>query len=172
MKIVVLDGYSMNPGDLSWDDLKSIGSCAIYDRTASSLVLDRAKDAEIILTNKVVINRNIIESLPRLRYIGVLATGYNVVDTTAAKERGIVVTNAPDYSTMSVAQLTFAFLLEFTHNVGKHSESIKSGEWCKSTDFCYWKAPLIELCGLTFGIMDTEKLVRKLQISQKVLEWK
>ncbi len=161
MKIVVLDGYSMNPGDLSWDDLKSIGSCAIYDRTASSLVLDRAKDAEIILTNKVVINRNIIESLPRLRYIGVLATGYNVVDTTAAKERGIVVTNAPDYSTMSVAQLTFAFLLEFTHNVGKHSESIKSGEWCKSTDFCYWKAPLIELCGLTFGIIGYGKIGQK-----------
>lgn len=161
MKIVVLDGYAMNPGDLRWDELRSIGECVIYDRTPAALVLDRAKDAEIILTNKVVINRDIIQSLPCLRYIGVLATGYNVVDTTAAKEKGIIVTNVPDYSTMSVAQLTFAFLLEFTHNVGKHTESVKSGEWCKSPDFCYWKTPLIELYGLIFGIIGYGKIGQK-----------
>lgn len=160
MKIVVLDGYTMNPGDLGWDELLSLGECIIYDRTPRELVLERARDAEIILTNKVVLDRSVIESLTRLRYIGVLATGYNVVDLSAAKEKGIIVTNVPDYSTMSVAQLTFALLLELTHNVARHSESVKCGEWTKSADFCYWKTPLIELNGLTMGIIGYGKIGR------------
>lgn len=160
MKIVVLDSYTMNPGDLSWDSLRALGDCIIYDRTPRDLVIERAKDAEILLTNKVIIDRVVIEALPNLRYIGVLATGYNVVDITAAKQRGIIVTNAPDYSTMSVAQLTFSLLLELTNQVAIHDKSVKSGEWTKSEDFCYWKTPLIELDGLTFGIIGFGKIGR------------
>ncbi|MGB9603227.1 MAG: D-2-hydroxyacid dehydrogenase [Limisphaerales bacterium] len=160
MKIVVLDGYTMNPGDLSWDGLRSVGDCAIYDRTPCELVIERARDAEIVLTNKVVIDRAVIESLPKLRYIGVLATGYNVVDISAAKERRIVVTNVPNYSTMSVAQLTFSLLLELTNHVAIHDQSVKSGQWAKSPDFCYWKTPLIELDGLTLGIIGFGKIGR------------
>ncbi|MGC8744311.1 MAG: D-2-hydroxyacid dehydrogenase [Verrucomicrobiia bacterium] len=160
MKIVVLDGYTMNPGDLSWDSLSALGNCIIYDRTPCDLVIERARDAEILLTNKVVIDRGVIEALPNLRYIGVLATGYNVVDITAAKQRGIIVTNVPDYSTMSVAQLTFSLLFELTNHVALHDQSVKSGEWTKSPDFCYWKTPLIELDGLTFGIIGFGKIGR------------
>jgi glycerate dehydrogenase len=160
MKIVVLDGYTMNPGDLSWDELKSLGECFIYDRTPKELVVTRAADAEIVLTNKVVLDKEVIESLPRLRYIGVLATGYNVVDVSEAKKRGIVVTNVPDYSTMSVVQLTFALLLELTHHVGLHSESVRRGDWTKSPDFCYWLTPLVEIDGLTIGIIGYGRIGR------------
>jgi glycerate dehydrogenase len=160
MKIVVLDGYTMNPGDLSWDELKSLGECFIYDRTPKELVVTRAADAEIVLTNKVVLDKEVIESLPRLRYIGVLATGYNVVDVSEAKKRGIVVTNVPDYSTMSVVQLTFALLLELTHHVGLHSESVRRGDWTKSPDFCYWLTPLVEIDGLTMGIIGYGRIGR------------
>lgn len=160
MKIVVLDGYTMNPGDLSWDELKSLGECFIYDRTPKELVVTRAADAEIVLTNKVVLDKEVIESLPRLRYIGVLATGYNVIDVSEAKKRGIVVTNVPDYSTMSVVQLTFALLLELTHHVGLHSESVRRGDWTKSPDFCYWLTPLVEIDGLTIGIIGYGRIGR------------
>ena len=160
MKIVVLDGYTMNPGDLSWDELKSLGECFIYDRTPKELVVTRAADAEIVLTNKVVLDKEVIESLPRLRYIGVLATGYNVIDISEAKKRGIVVTNVPDYSTMSVVQLTFALLLELTHHVGLHSESVRRGDWTKSPDFCYWLTPLVEIDGLTIGIIGYGRIGR------------
>lgn len=160
MKIVVLDGYTMNPGDLSWDELKSLGECFIYDRTPKELVLTRAADAEIVLTNKVVLNKEVIELLPRLRYIGVLATGYNVVDIEEAKRRGIIVTNVPDYSTMSVAQLTFALLLELTHHVGIHSDSVRRGDWTKCPDFCYWLTQLVELDGLTMGIIGYGRIGR------------
>jgi len=160
MKIVVLDGYTMNPGDLSWDELKSLGECFIYDRTPKELVVTRAADAEIVLTNKVVLDKEVIESLPRLRYIGVLATGYNVIDISEAKKRGIVVTNVPDYSTMSVVQLTFALLLELTHHVGLHSESVRRGDWTKSPDFCYWLTPLVEIDGLTMGIIGYGRIGR------------
>jgi len=129
MKIVVLDGYGMNPGDLSWDELKALGDCTIYDRTSAADVVARSKDADVILTNKVEINAEVIAALPELKYIGVTATGYNVVDVTAAKERGIVVTNTPAYSTISVAQMAFAHILNITQNVAHHSNEVKNGRW-------------------------------------------
>lgn len=151
--IVVLDGYTLNPGDLSWDALKELGNCTIYDRTAASDVVERCKDADIVLTNKVVLNEAVMQQLPRLRYIGVLATGYNVVDIAAAAERGIVVTNIPAYSTASVAQMVFAHLLNIVNAVQQHSESVRSGEWCRSADFSYMLSPQTELAGKTLGIV-------------------
>jgi glycerate dehydrogenase len=153
MKIVVLDGHTLNPGDLSWQELRSLGDCEIHDRTASAEVLARAANAEIVLTNKTVLTRDLIAALPRLRYIGVLATGTNVVDLAAARERGIPVTNVPAYATPSVAQLTFAFLLELTLHVGHHAQTVREGRWTRSEDFCYWDRPLVELAGLTLGIV-------------------
>lgn len=153
MKIVVLDGYGMNPGDLSWDELKALGDCTIYDRTSAADVVARSKDADVILTNKVEINAEVIAALPELKYIGVTATGYNVVDVTAAKERGIVVTNTPAYSTISVAQMAFAHILNITQNVAHHSSEVKNGRWTNSEDFCFWDTPLTELSGLKLGIV-------------------
>lgn len=153
MKIVVLDGYGMNPGDLSWDALQKLGEVTVYDRTASADTIERAFNAEIILTNKTIIDRKIIESLPALRYIGVLATGYNVVDTKAARENGIVVTNIPSYSTDSVAQMVFSLLLAITNSVEHYTSDNRSGRWSRNADFCYWDAPLTELAGKTFGIV-------------------
>ncbi len=153
MQIVVLDAYTLNPGDLSWDGLKALGSCDIYDRTPPAQVIARAANAEIILLNKVVLTRDRLERLPKLRYIGVLATGTNVVDLAAARGRHITVTNVPAYSTRSVAQITFALLLELTHHVGHHAQSVRDGRWTRSKDFCYWDYPLIELDGLTMGLI-------------------
>ena len=153
MKIVVLDGYTLNPGDLNWQTLTDIDTCQIYERTPPSETLARAAGAEIVLTNKVILDREIIARLPDLRYIGVLATGINVVDVAAAKERGIVVTNVPAYSTASVVQLTFALLLELTHQVGHHAGSVRGGGWVNSKDFAYWDFPLIELAGLKLGLV-------------------
>jgi len=153
MNIVVLDGYTLNPGDLDWAGLAALGNLAVYDRTPAGLVLERAGDAEIVLTNKTVLMRDTIMALSRMRYIGVLATGYNVVDIAAAKERGVIVTNVPTYGTPAVAQATFALLLELTNHVGHHSETVRAGRWTKSPDFCYWDYPLIELSGLTLGIV-------------------
>ncbi len=153
MKIVVLDGYTLNPGDLSWDDLASMGECEIFDHTPAGQTIERSKNSEIILTNKTVIDGKIINSLEKLRYIGVLATGYNVVDVAAARERGILVANVPSYGTSSVAQMTFAIILELANRVGHHSETVRNGRWCKSKDFCYWDHPLVELEGLTIGIV-------------------
>lgn len=153
MKIVVLDGYAANPGDLSWDDLKSLGECVIYDRTSSDEVLERAKNAEILLTNKTVLDRAHIGALPTLKYIGVLATGYNVVDVEAARERGIVVTNIPAYSTDSVAQLVFAHILNIAQQVQHHAEEVRRGKWVQSPDFCFWDTPLLELCGKKLGVV-------------------
>nr|WP_320038944.1 D-2-hydroxyacid dehydrogenase [uncultured Bacteroides sp.] len=153
MKIVVLDGYGMNPGDLSWDELKALGDCTIYDRTSAADVVARSKDADVILTNKVEINAEVIAALPELKYIGVTATGYNVVDVEAAKERGIVVTNTPAYSTISVAQMAFAHILNITQNVAHHSNEVKNGRWTNSEDFCFWDTPLTELSGLKLGIV-------------------
>jgi glycerate dehydrogenase len=160
MNIVVLDGHTLNPGDLTWDALKQIGPCAIYDRTPSEQVRERGRDAEILLTNKTVLNRETILALPKLKYIGVLATGYNVVDAAAARERGIPVTNVPDYGTNSVAQLTFALLLELTHHVARHAETVRDGKWTRHPDFCYWETPLVELHGLTFGVIGFGKIGR------------
>lgn len=153
MEIVVLDGYGMNPGDLSWDEFKTLGDCTIYDRTSAADVVARAKDADVILTNKTVISAEAIAALPQLKYIGVMATGYNVVDIAAAKERGIVVTNAPAYSTLSVAQMAFAHILNIVQNVAHHSNEVKNGRWTNNDDFCFWDTPLIELSGLKLGIV-------------------
>ena len=152
-KIIVLDGYTLNPGDLTWKDLKALGQCTVYDRTPPQEVVPRAEDAEIVLTNKTVLSSDVIEQLPTLKYIGVLATGYNVVDVEAARDRGILVTNVPTYSTQSVAQMVFAHLLNLAQRVGHHAQTVKSGRWTSNPDFCYWDMPLIELAGLTMGII-------------------
>ncbi len=153
MKIVALDGYAANPGDLSWDELKTLGDCIIYERTTPEQVLERAKDAEILLTNKVIITAEHMAALPQLKYIGVLATGYNIVDVAAAKERGIIVTNIPAYSTPSVAQMVFAHLLNIAQQVKHHSDEVRSGRWSASKDFCFWDTPLLELRGMKIGIV-------------------
>ncbi len=152
-KIVVLDGFTLNPGDLSWDPLRALGECEVNDRTSAELTYERAREAEIVLTNKVVLDEPLIGRLSRLRYIGVLATGYNVVDVAAARARGVVVTNVPAYSTRSVAQLTFALLLELTHQVGLHARSVREGHWSSHRDFSYSLAPLLELDGRTLGLV-------------------
>ncbi|KAB6385256.1 D-2-hydroxyacid dehydrogenase, partial [Bacteroides xylanisolvens] len=153
MKIVVLDGYAANPGDLSWEGMKVLGECTIYDRTAPEEVLERAAGAEAILTNKVIINADHMAALPELKYIGVLATGYNVVDTAAAKERGIIVTNIPSYSTASVAQMVFSHILNITQQVQHHSEEVHKGRWTNNKDFCFWDTPLMELRDKKIGLV-------------------
>jgi glycerate dehydrogenase len=153
MTIVVLDGFTLNPGDLSWEELRSLGSCEIHDRTLPAELPGRAARHEILLTNKTVLHRATIESLPQLRYIGVLATGTNVVDLRAASERGIPVTNVPSYGTASVAQTTIALLLELAHGVGHHARTVRQGQWTRAADFCYWDQPLVELQGLKMGII-------------------
>ena len=153
MKIVILDGYSANPGDLSWKPLEDIGELTVYDRTKPEETIRRAKDAEIVLTNKVLIKRPEIEQLPKLKYIGVLATGYNVVDVEAAHEHGIIVTNVPAYSTESVAQMVFAHLLTVTNRTEHYAIQNRAGKWTANPDFCYWDTPLTELAGKTFGIV-------------------
>lgn len=153
MNIVVLDGYALNPGDLSWDALKALGRVTVYDRTPPEQVQERAKDAEIVLTNKALVPAGVITNLPALRYIGVMATGYNIVDVKAAQERGIIVCNVPAYSTASVAQLTFSLLLELVQGVGLHAESVRKGEWAQNPDFSYWKQPLRELQDKTMAII-------------------
>jgi glycerate dehydrogenase len=153
MKIVVLDGYTLNPGDISWEALEAMGECGIYDRTPRELVVERAKDAEVVMTNKIVLNREVIEQLPELRYIGELATGFNNIDLQAARERDIPVTNIPTYATPTVAQMTFAHLLNLCQHVAEHAETVRAGKWAASPDFCYWDFPLIELAGLTMGIV-------------------
>jgi len=153
MNILVLDGHTLNPGDLSWDPLRKLGSCEIYERSTADEIVPRSKGAEIVLTNKVVLSRAYMETVPSLKYIGVTATGYNIVDVAAARERSIVVTNVPTYGTKSVAQMTFALLLELTQHVGHHAQTVRDGRWTRSPDFCYWDYPLIELDGLTMGII-------------------
>lgn len=152
-KIVVLDGYTLNPGDLSWNDIKRLGDLTVYDRTPANEIVERAKDAEILFTNKTPLGDDVFQELRKLKYVGVLATGYNVVDIEAAKKRGIVVTNTPSYGTASVAQMTFALLLELCVHVQRHSDSVMEGRWSRSLDFCYWDYPLVELAGKTIGII-------------------
>jgi len=153
MRIAVLDGYTLNPGDLGWDDLKSLGDCTIFDRTTDDQILARCTGVEILLTNKTPLKRSTISSLPALKYIGVLATGFNIVDVEAAKTRGIPVTNVPAYSTMSVAQVVFAHILNLTHNMAHHTGATHVGRWSSNPDFSFWDFPLIELSGLTIGIV-------------------
>ena len=153
MKIVILDGYSANPGDLSWKELETMGALTVYDRTAPSETVARCADAAIVLTNKVVLGRTEIAQLPHLKYIGVLATGYNVVDVAYAHERGITVTNVPAYSTESVAQMVFAHLLTVTNRTEHYAIQNRQGRWTQNPDFCYWDFPHMELAGKTFGIV-------------------
>lgn len=153
MKIVVLDGYTLNPGDLSWGSLEEYGELIVHDRTSANEIVERAEGAEMVFTNKVPLDAKTLEQLPDLKYIGVLATGYNIVDTDQAKEKGIMVTNVPGYSTASVVQLTFALLLELCHRMQRHSDSVMNGKWSRSPDFCFWDYPLVELAGKTMGII-------------------
>ena len=153
MKIVVLDGYGLNPGDLSWKGMEALGELTVYDRTSPSELMERSEGAEALITNKTLITAENMEALPELKYIGVLATGYNVVDIEAAKARGIVVTNIPAYSTSSVAQMVFAHILNITQRVGHYAEENSKGRWTNNADFCYWDTDLVELDGKKMGIV-------------------
>ncbi len=181
MKIVLLDAYTANPGDVTWAPLEAIAPCEIYPRTPLAETVSRCADAEIVITNKAIVNREIIEALPKLKYIGVAATGYNIVDVAAAKERGIIVTNVPGYSSPAVAQLVFSLMLELTNNVGHHAQTVRDGRWVACPDFCYWDHPIIELSGRTLGIVgygDIGSSVARIAVAfgMKVLaskrEWK
>lgn len=165
MKAVVLDGYTLNPGDISWSDLEKLCDTTVYDRTAYSIrgaeeIVSRAADAEIVFTNKTPLTAEILARLPKLKYIGVLATGYNVVDVAAAAKQGITVTNIPTYGTDSVAQMAIALLLELCHHIGLHNDAVHAGEWSNNVDWCFWKTPLIELSGKTMGILGLGRIGR------------
>ena len=153
MKIVILDGYTENPGDLSWDGFAALGDLAVYEHTPEDEIIRRIADAEIVITNKTPITAQTFAACPQIRYVGVLATGYNVVDVEAARRRGIAVANVPTYGTMAVAQHTFALLLELCHHVGAHNAAVQQGRWTNGRDFCFWDYPLTELCGKTLGVI-------------------
>lgn len=153
MKIVNLDGYTTNPGDQSWDWLGKYGEYKVYDRTNKEDIIKRAEDADILIINKSVITAEMLDKMPKLKYVGLQSTGYNVIDCDAARKRGITVSNIPAYSTNAVAQLVFAFILQITNKVTLHSDAVHEGEWCECPDFCFWKAPLAELDGKTIGII-------------------
>lgn len=161
MKIVILDGYTENPGDLSWEQIERLGELTVYDRTPKKLILERIGDAEIIFTNKTPITAETMAACPGLKYIGVLATGYNVVDVEAAGRNGVTVTNIPAYGTDAVAQYTMALLLELCHHIGAHSDAVMAGEWSSQPDFCFWKYPMTELSGKTLGIIGFGKIGQK-----------
>ena len=161
MKITVLDGYALNPGDLSWDALAKLGEVQVFDRTPAAEAAARAAGATIVLTNKTPLRADTLRQLVDLKYIGVLATGYDVVDVKAAKEQGIVVTNIPIYGTASVAQFVFALLLELCHNVRQHADAVRAGEWTRSPDWSFWKSPLMELAGKTMGIIGFGRIGRQ-----------
>lgn len=160
MKIVVLDGFTLNPGDISWSGFLELGEFILHDRTPPGDIIPRIGDAEAVITNKTPVTRETMAACPNLKYVGELATGYNNVDTKAARERGITVTNIPAYGTMGVAQFTFALLLEVCHRVGHHAKSVRNGRWNESTDFCYWDFPLIELAGKTMGLVGFGRIGR------------
>ena len=159
-KIVVLDGYVLNPGDNPWDEIECLGDFEVYDRTPPDQIVKRIDKADIVITNKTPLFREVLKKLPDLRYIGVLATGYNVVDIDYAKKRGIPVTNIPEYGTKAVAQFVCAMILELCHNIGEHVEAVKSGQWLQSPDFCFWNSPQIELDGKTMGIIGFGRIGR------------
>ena len=171
MKIVVLDGYAGNPGDLSWDDIARLGELTVYDRTPAdnALILERIGDGEIVFTNKTPLPAEIINGSPNLKFIGVLATGYNIVDVDAARARKIPVCNIPNYSTDAVAQMTLALLLEICHHVGHHSQAVHAGRWAACDDFCFWDYPLIELAGKTMGIIGFGTIGKKVGTLAKCL---
>ena len=153
MKIVVLDGHALNPGDLSWNGVKALGDCTVHDRTPADQTVERAQGAEVALSNKVLMDDAVMAQLPDLKYIGVLATGYNVIDVAAARARGIPVCNVPTYGTQSVAQMVFAHVLNLAQHVAHHAQTVKDGRWASCVDFCYWDFPLVELMDLTMGIV-------------------
>lgn len=153
MKIVILDGYTENPGDLSWEGFEKLGDLTVYDRTPSDKIVERIGDAEVVYTNKTPITRETLDACPNIKFIGVLATGYNVVDVNVAKEKGIPVSNIPTYGTMAVAQFAIALLLELCHHIGEHSECVKRGDWTNNPDWCFWNYPLVELAGKTMGVI-------------------
>lgn len=153
MKIVVLDGYTLNPGDISWEGMEALGEVTVYDRTKPEEVVERIGDAEVVYTNKTPITRETLDQCGNIRFIGVLATGYNIIDIEAAKEKGIPVSNIPTYGTAAVSQFAIALLLELCHHIGEHSDAVKNGEWTSNPDWCFWKYPLVELAGKTMGIV-------------------
>jgi glycerate dehydrogenase len=161
MKIVVLDGYTLNPGDNPWTELERLGELTVYERTSPAQVVERARPAGILLTNKAPVTREFLDELPNLRYIGVLATGYNNVDGPAAAARGIPVTNVPEYGTRSVAQFVFALLLELCHRVGHHDQAVHSGKWARCLDVCFWDSPLVELAGKTLAVVGFGRIGRR-----------
>ncbi len=160
MKIIILDGYAENPGDLSWNGFAALGELTVYDRTPAEEIIPRIGDAQIVITNKTPITAQTLDACPQVRYVGVLATGYNVVDVQAARERGVVVTNVPCYGTAAVAQHVFALLLELCHHVGHHNSAVQQGRWSASPDFCFWDHPLVELAGKTMGIIGLGRIGR------------
>ena len=153
MKIVVLDAYTLNPGERRWEELEELGEVIVHDRTSPQDVVRRAEDVDVVLTNKTILDRFVLDLLPKLKYIGVLATGYNVVDLDVARRRGIVVTNIPAYSTPSVAQMAIAHLLNITQRIGHYANEVHNGVWSAQPDFCYWNTPLVELAGKKMGIV-------------------
>ena len=162
MKIVILDGYTENPGDLSWEGLEKLGQLTVYDRTPlndEDMAIERIGDAEAVYTNKTPITKKVIEACPNLKFIGVLATGYNVIDVAAAKEKGIPVCNVPTYGSDAVGQFAIALLLEICHHIGHHSEAVKEGRWEHNDDWCFWDYPLIELYGKTMGVIESPALL-------------
>jgi len=167
MKIVVLDGHTLNPGDLSWEGLEALGETTVYDRTPDDQIVARAQGAQVVLVNKVSLSRETLDQLPDLRLIGVLATGYNIVDVEAAAERQIPVCNVPTYGTQSVAQMAFAHIFNLTQHVAHHAETVKAGRWAESDDWCYWDFPLIELMGLTLGVVGFGRIGRQSAIIGK-----
>lgn len=161
LNAVILDGYTENPGDLSWDYLESVFNLTVFDRTPKELVVERAKNADVVIVNKVAITKEILEELPKLKFVATLATGFNQLDVDALRERNIPVSNIPSYSTNAVAQLVFSFILEFTNRVGHYTESVKNGDWTNCKDFCYWNTPLNELSGKTLGIVGFGKIGKR-----------
>lgn len=172
MRIVVLDGYTENPGDLSWDELETLGELVVYDRTPVEKIIQRIGDANVVYTNKTPITKETIQACPKMKFIGVLATGYNVVDIETAKEAGIIVSNIPTYGTDSVAQFTIALLLELCHHVGKHSDAVKKGDWSNNEDWCFWNHPLIELADKTLGIIGFGRIGQRTAEIAKALKMK
>ena len=162
MKIVILDGYTLNPGDLSWTGLEAQGTLTVYDRTAPDQVVERAKEATIVLTNKTALTADQLAQLPELKFISVLATGYNIIDIEATKQLGITVSNVPGYSSYSVVQLCFALLFELTHRVQQHSDAVQQGQWVSSPDFSFWKQPLVELAGKKMGLIGLGDIGQKM----------
>ena len=176
MKIVVLDGYTLNPGDISWGGMEALGEVTVYDRTKPEDIIERIGDAEVVYTNKTPITKETLDACPSIKFIGVLATGYNVIDIAAAKEKGIPVSNIPTYGPAAVSQFAIALLLELCHHIGEHSDAVKAGEWSSNPDWCFWKHPLVELDGKTMGIIgfgrigqDTGKIAQAL--GMKVLAY-